>query len=207
MLFDHIFAAFDDKEFRELDNGAKYLVNTLTDHSPATSPDFIRQVVFEMNTIVDFSRCDKIVGEEDRGGYITAIVAYVVDKPFSLVKWNPLGLIGEAKAAFKSAYAEGVLYINGISSGDRIIIVEDFIDTGGTLIALINLIRSIGAIVVDVVAVVEKIDHGAHGRIVNETGISPKWLARVTVGERAANVVERVKVSSHDIATAQHRFI
>ncbi len=188
---DHIFEAFEGKPLKFLHNRSKYLVSTLTDHIPATSPEFVGQVVDEFTRAVDFSRCQMLVGEEDRGGYITAVTAYVTGKRFSLVKWNPTGLIGEAAVEFSSAYAQGTMFLNGVAKGDNVVIVEDFIDTGGTLIALIKLVRKIGANVIDTIAVVEKIDHGAHERIERETGVDAKWLIRISVAGEVSKVVDR----------------
>lgn len=189
---DFIFEAFENKPVVQL-NSCEYLVNTLTDHVPSTSPEFVRQVTQELIALTDFSRCDKIVGEEDRGGYMTAITAYLVNKSFSLVKWHPLGLKGEASFDFRSAYAEGSMYLNGIRAGDRVIVVEDFIDTGGTMIALVGLLRKMGAEVLDILAVVEKLDHRARERIVSETGLTPKVLATITLKDGMSRVMERFK--------------
>jgi adenine phosphoribosyltransferase len=187
---DLIFKAFDGKPLVDL-NGSPYLVNTLADHVPATPPEFLHQVTRELVGLADFSRCDKIVGEEDRGGYVAAITAYLVDRAVSLVRWSPLGLPGEASFPFRSAYAEGHMYLNGIDAGDRVIVVEDFIDTGGTIIALIGLLREIGAEIVDVLAVAEKLDRKPRERILRETGVSPKVLVKLILEKGTSKVVER----------------
>jgi adenine/guanine phosphoribosyltransferase-like PRPP-binding protein len=189
---DHIRNAFDNRPLKEIE-GNKYLVNTLTDHVPATPPEFVQQVTEEFLALTDFSACDKIIGDEERGGYITAITAFLAKKPFALVKWNPAGVEGEVSVDFKSAYAMGALYLNSVQKGDKIIIVEDFIDTGGTMIAMIKLLQKIGAEIIDVLAVVEKIDYEAHERILKETGISPKVLVSVSVAGVTSRVVHRLE--------------
>ncbi len=65
------------------------------------------------------------------------------------------------KVPLQSEYIEGHLYVNGIQPGDRVIVIDDTISTGGTLVALLSAVQDLGAVVHDVVALVEKVDN--HG--------------------------------------------
>lgn len=87
-------------------------------------------------------KVNKIVGEEERGGYIAACVALTVNLPFCLAKQNPCKIPGEAGVKFNMSYDDNAtLYFNGLLEKDRIIILDDIIDSGGTMIAMIKTLK------------------------------------------------------------------
>jgi adenine phosphoribosyltransferase len=48
------------------------------------------------------------------------------------------------------------MYINDVDAGDRVLVLDDLLSTGGTLAAVTEAIEDIGAEIVDVVVVVRK---------------------------------------------------
>lgn len=189
---DYIRNTFDNQPVVTV-SGKKYCVNSLTDHLPITKPELLEQIAIEMSNCVEYKHADFLVGEEDRGGYLTALMAFVWKKPFTLTKWNPSGFEGEISVDFQNAYTNGKLYLNGIKDfgGKKAIIVEDLIDTGGTIIAMIKLLRSNNIEVIDVIAVAEKSDYQGIERIEKETGIKPKVLVRFSSGETHSTIIKR----------------
>jgi adenine phosphoribosyltransferase len=71
------------------------------------------------------------------------------------------------------------MFINDIRRGDRVILVDDVMSTGGTIKAVIQGLREIGAVIVDVIVVVEKGDRKEV--IEKELGIRIKTLVKVAV--------------------------
>ena len=189
---DYIHETFNNQKIVIVSN-KRYCINSLTDHTPITKPELLNQITKEMASVANFSEADFLVGEEDRGGYVCALMAYTQNKPFTLTKWNPSGLEGEIAVTFKNAYTNGTLFLNGVKKfkGKKAIIVEDLIDTGGTVIAMIELLRSNGIEVVDIVAVAEKSDYGGLERIEKETGIRPKVLVQFSSGKIKSKVIKR----------------
>jgi adenine phosphoribosyltransferase len=173
----------------------RYCINSLTDHTPITKSELLEQVSEEISKRVDFSKADVLIGEEDRGGYLCALMSYIQKKPFTLTKWNPTGLEGEISIGFRNAYTNGKLFLNGVKNfkGKKAIIVEDIIDTGGTVIAMIELLQNNGIKVIDVIAVAEKTDYGGIEQIEKETGIKPKVLVRFSSGKKWSKVTKRFK--------------
>ena len=75
---------------------------------------------------------------------------------------------------------------NGVEETDRVVIVEDVISTGGTMISLINAIRQTGCRIEDVICVAEKTEYRGVERIRDETGVAVKCLLQLDLsGEHA----------------------
>ena len=189
---DYINEAFKGKPVASV-SGKRYCINSLTDHLPITKPELLRQIIQEMSERVSTDDIDFLVGEEDRGGYLCALMSVAWNKPFTLTKWNPSELQGEVSIGFRNAYTHGNLYLNGIKDmkGKKVVIVEDIIDTGGTLISMINLLRSNGVEVSGVIAVAEKTDYKGKERVERETGIIPKTLVSFETTDNVSRVVTR----------------
>ena len=67
------------------------------------------------------------------------------------------------------------------TKGDRIILVDDVVSTGGTMIAVLKALERMGVKVVDVIAVIEK--GNGNDIVKNETGFNVKSLLKVNVVE------------------------
>lgn len=189
---DYIYEAFHNQEVVMVSD-KRYCVNPLLDHIPATEPELLHQVCTEMSETIDFSKADILIGEEDRGGYLCALMSHIEQKPFTLAKWNPVGLEGEVSIGFRNAYTNGTLFLNGIKEfkGKNAILVEDLIDTGGTISAMIKLCKDNDINIIDVVAVAEKTNYEGLKRIENETGIKPKVLVQFYSDEKKSKVLKR----------------
>lgn len=181
----HLIQAFDDRPLVDVKD-MRYLLTPLTDQVPATSYEVVADMIEELSKLSDFSRATKILGEEDRGGYIASLMAYAHKLPFGMVKWNPNGLEGQIAIDFRMAYAGGKMFLNGIDPGDKVIIVEDMVDSGGTIIAMIELLRQANVDIVDIIAVAEREERQGVDRIKRETGYDVKRLLKFnTLGERS----------------------
>lgn len=183
-----LITAFQDQPLKRI-NGRDYIVNPLLDHYPETSYALMEDAVKELSCITDLSKIDKIVGEEDRGGYIAALMAFYHKKSLAMVKWNPSGVDGTIGIDFRNAYTSGKMFLNGVKSGDKVLIVEDLIDSGGTIIAMINLLKYAGVEIYDIITIVDKIDYGGRERILKETGFNVKSLLGVTCEGKTSKVV------------------
>jgi adenine phosphoribosyltransferase len=70
------------------------------------------------------------------------------------------------------------MYINDVEAGDRVLVLDDVLSTGGTMKAILDaLTDEVGAEVVDVVAVIKK----AGDNELDGTGYDVKTLINVTV--------------------------
>jgi adenine/guanine phosphoribosyltransferase-like PRPP-binding protein len=138
----------------------------------------------------DFGRANKIAGEEDKGAILVASTSLATGLPFGTARWYPTGFEGEVSVDFEMEYASGKLFLNGIESNDKVIVVDDIISTGGTMLAMIHAVELAKAEVVDIVCVAEKIEYGGVKRILNETGHAVKTLVKISVSGERSKVIQ-----------------
>jgi adenine/guanine phosphoribosyltransferase-like PRPP-binding protein len=182
---DLIRQAFDNRVLVPI-RGRQFIINPLTEQIPATSAELLREAARRVLDAADLSRASKIAGEEDKGGILVAATSLLSGLPFGLARWYPSGLQGQIELSFESEYVEGKLYLNGVERDDRVLIVDDVISTGGTMIALIQAIEKAGAQIVDIVCVAEKVEYGGPAKVKQATGHTVKSILKVSVaGERS----------------------
>lgn len=103
---------------------------------------------------IDF---DVIVGTESRGFIFGMPIAYSMHKPFVPVRKKgklPLETISKEYALeYGTAVVE--MHKDSIQPGQRVVIVDDLIATGGTIEASIQMIEELGGIVVKVIFLME----------------------------------------------------
>ena len=106
---------------------------------------------------VDFN---VVVGPEARGFIFGAPVAYALNKSFVLIRKKgklPCETISED---YELEYGTATLEMHkdSIKPGDKVVIVDDLIATGGTTKAMIKLIERLGGEVVRICNVIELVD-------------------------------------------------
>lgn len=164
----------------------QFLINPLTEQVPATSAALLRAAAEWIVEAGNFTHATKIAGEEDKGAILVAAVSLATELPFGMARWYPSGLPGQVTVDFAMEYTRGALYLNGIETGDHVVIVDDMISTGGTMIALIRAVQQAGAHITDIICVGEKPAYGGVQRIMDETGFPVKTLVKIDLsGERS----------------------
>ncbi|WP_050309454.1 phosphoribosyltransferase family protein [Yersinia pseudotuberculosis] len=166
-------------------------VNEFTDQLPALRPAVLLEVAHKVIQIIDMD-IDKIVTEEDKGAPLATAVSLLSGKPLAMARWYPYSLseLNNNVVNISSEYFEGLVYLNGISAGDRVAIIDDTLSTGGTVIALIKAIQNSGGIVKDVICAVEKIQNNGKKNIFTQTGINVKTLMKISVKPHGVDIIE-----------------
>ena len=98
-----------------------------------------------------------IVGAEARGFIFGAALAYAMGLPFVPVR-KPKKLPAETIAEeFELEYGTDKLEIHtdALKRGDRVLLVDDLLATGGTMAAMAHLVERLGAEVVEIAFVIE----------------------------------------------------
>ncbi|KMN09670.1 adenine phosphoribosyltransferase [Pseudomonas helleri] len=165
-------------------------VNEFTDQLPALRPEVLYEVAYEVVKSMDLT-ADKIVTEEDKGAPLATAVSLLTGIPMAMARWYTYSLdsVNQAVVNITSEYFEGTLYLNGINPGDRVVIVDDTLSTGGAVISLIESIRQRGAEVVDVVCAVEKVEKKGAVHVYNKTGITVKTLMKIQLSDEKVQVL------------------
>ncbi len=163
-----------------------YFIHPITDGVPEVRPDLIREVVTHIIRTANLD-VDKIVTIEAMGIHIGTGLSLFTDIPLVIIRKRKYGLPGEIEVSQVTGYSKGQLYLNGISPGDRVIIVDDVISTGGTALATLAALKVAGAEVVDFVAVIER-GEGA-GRL-KAQGYTVKTMLKVDADEFGVRILE-----------------
>lgn len=105
---------------------------------------------------------DVIAGAESRGFIFAAPMAYNMHKPFVLVrkKGKLPGKTVSQKYNLEYGSAEMEIHADNIKPGDRVLIVDDLIATGGSVECIIKLVEKLGGVVAGVCVLVELTDLG-----------------------------------------------
>ncbi|MDX3775196.1 adenine phosphoribosyltransferase [Chromatiaceae bacterium AAb-1] len=109
----------------------------------------------------------KIVGTESRGFIFGAPLAYALGISFVPVR-KPGKLPRERiKESYQLEYGEDTLelHADAIYSGDKVLLVDDLLATGGTIEATTKLVRRLGGIVEDAAFVIALPDLGGVTRL------------------------------------------
>lgn len=133
-----------------------YFIHPLTDGVPRLDPPVLTAVVELIETRVDWNLVDLILGIEAMGLPLTSPLSMRNNRPQVVVRKRSYGLEGELSINQSTGYSKGSMYLNDVQEGERILIVDDVLSTGGTLDAIIKGVESLGAIIESVIVVVEK---------------------------------------------------
>ncbi len=96
-------------------------------------------------------RIDKVVGVEARGFIIGAALAYKLGAGIVLVR-KPGKLPSETfKKSYELEYGTDTLemHTDAINKGERVLIADDLLATGGTMSAVVDMVTSMGAELVE----------------------------------------------------------
>ena len=123
---------------------------------------------------------DLVVAAEARGFVFGAPLANLLNSGFVMVR-KPGKLPRETiEEQYDLEYGVNTLQVHkdAIQSGQRVLIIDDLLATGGTVEAMIRLCRRLGADIVGVGFIIELFDLGGALRIEREYGIKPVSLLK-----------------------------
>lgn len=100
---------------------------------------------------------DVVAGPESRGFIFGTPIAYNNRKPFVLIRKKGKLPCETIETSYDLEYGQATIEIHkdSIRPGQKVLIVDDLIATGGTTEAMIHLIEELGGIVVGIVVLIE----------------------------------------------------
>lgn len=132
-----------------------YFVNPISDGVPAMDPKLLRELSLAVYKHANLD-IDKIVAVEAMGIHLATALSLATDIPFVVIRKRQYGLEGETQVYQKTGYGSSNLFINDLHPGEKILLIDDVVSTGGTLIALLKTLDDLGLEVKSTVAVIEK---------------------------------------------------
>ena len=166
-----------------------YFIHPISDGIPRMDPDVLRATRDLIISMVDWSEIDLIVSVEAMGLPLLAAVGEASGKPTVVIRKRSYGMEGEVEVNVSTGYSKSTTYINDIKSGERILIVDDVISTGGTLEPILEAIEGIGAKLQDIIIAIEK--GNGRERLSKER---PEWpirtLARIDIVDGRVEILE-----------------
>ncbi|MEM1574994.1 MAG: phosphoribosyl-AMP cyclohydrolase [Nitrososphaerota archaeon] len=167
---------------KDKDKKYMYVVNPITEHIPPPEPEILEWIaeIIDKITPNDF---DKVLTIEALGIPIATLVANRKGKPLAIVRKRAFheSNMEIPSIEYTSGFESGRYYLYGIKKGESVLLIDDMVSTGGTLIALIKLLTNLRIKIVDVVCAIEKPDYGGSEAVKKEAGISIKTIFQVFI--------------------------
>ena len=167
--------------------GYHYFVHPISDGVPKLEPSLLREIVIRITRKANLENVDRIVTPAAMGIHISTAVSLMTDIPLTVIRKREYGLEGEVSIAQKTGYSENEMFINDVYEGERVLVLDDVLSTGGTLAAVLGALDDIGAEVVDTVAVIKK--EGGENKV-DDAGYHVKTLINVDVVDGEVVIVD-----------------
>ncbi len=157
-----------------------YVIHPITDGVPEIDFKLLEEVVTEIEKHVEkCGKIDKIVTMEAMGIPLATALSLKMKIPFTIIRKRNYDLPGEVSVEQMTGYSKSRLFINGLNSGDKIVIVDDVLSTGGTLKAILEVLRKLK---VNVKGIFIAINKGkAKGEIMDEYKVNIVSLVDIDV--------------------------
>ncbi|MCR4797762.1 MAG: adenine phosphoribosyltransferase [Lachnospiraceae bacterium] len=119
--------------------------------------DGFKLAIDEMSKVLEGVDFDVIAGTESRGFIFGTPLAYNFHKPFALVRKKGKLPYKTVSTEYDLEYgkAEIEMHIDSIKPGQKVVLVDDLIATGGTMEAAATLVEKLGGEVVKMVFLLE----------------------------------------------------
>ncbi len=117
----------------------------------------LKYTVDQMATAIDGLNCDIVIGPEARGFIFGTALSYATGLPFAPIR-KPGKLPAETESySYELEYGTDTLQIHrdAIKPGDKVVLVDDLLATGGTIEAASKLVEKLGGEVVKIIFLIE----------------------------------------------------
>jgi adenine phosphoribosyltransferase len=139
-----------------------YDISTLLAH-----PQAWRATVEQMAEAVRPQRPDLLVGIESRGFLVAAPLAFAIGSGFAMVRKKGKLPGKTVRYSYDLEYGTDTIEVqeDAIAPGQRVVVLDDLVATGGTMQATIELVRQRGGNVVGAACIIELEFLGGRGRL------------------------------------------
>ncbi|MCX7712988.1 MAG: adenine phosphoribosyltransferase [Chthoniobacterales bacterium] len=125
-------------------------------------PELYKDIIAEMAELAQQAGCDKIAAIDARGFLFGATLAHVLHVGFLPVRKKGKLPCKTLSQAYQLEYgtAEIEIHVDALQAGERAVLVDDLLATGGTASAAISLIERAGAKVTLALFLIELVELG-----------------------------------------------
>ena len=133
-----------------------YFIHPITDGVPRLEPDVLKAIIELSVPLIDWQSVDMILGIEAMGLPLMAPLSMRTGIPMVIARKRQYGLKGEIEINQETGYSKGSIFLNDIKKGENLVIIDDVLSTGGTIRSVIEGVKKTGAVIQNIVVVVEK---------------------------------------------------
>ncbi len=163
-----------------------YILNPYTEHYKPPRPDIYEWIAEKIDEATP-DDIDKVVVPESLGIPIAQLVASRKGRPLAIIRKRPFKP-GDKGIEYASGYEKGYYYIYGINPDEKVLIVDDTVSTGGTLISIIDELRRMGVEVVSIACIMSKRPYGGKNLVEEIAGIKVHSIVEVWFEEGKVKV-------------------
>ena len=133
-----------------------YFIHPITDGVPRLEPDVLKAIIELAVPLIEWQSVDMILGIEAMGLPLMAPLSMRTGIPMVIARKRQYGLKGEIEINQETGYSKGSIFLNDIKNGENLVIIDDVLSTGGTIRSVIERVKKTGAVIQNIVVVVEK---------------------------------------------------
>lgn len=143
-------------------------------------PELITEITEDLaqSITANFPDFDYIVSPEPGGHTWGMLAAYALHKPINILRLStPDNQDVTNSIKRETAYNENYINFNGFKRGDKVLLMDDVISSGGTIYAIVGQLRALGVEVVGTQVILVKGEY--YEEIEKNLAIPVRYLAKV----------------------------
>lgn len=133
-----------------------YFIHPLTDGVPRQTSDLLSATRDLLLHRVDWDGVDLILSVEAMGLPLASVLSVATGIPTVVARKRSYGLAGERIIDQSTGYSKGEIWINDVVAGERVLVVDDVISTGGTMEPVLSALIDMGVELAGVWTIFEK---------------------------------------------------
>tara|TARA_B100002052_G_scaffold285517_1_gene298435 strand:+ start:152 stop:745 length:594 start_codon:yes stop_codon:yes gene_type:complete len=164
-----------------------YFIHPLTDGVPRQTSDLLSATRDLLIHRVNWDGVDLILSVEAMGLPLASILSVATGIPTVVARKRSYGLEGERIIDQSTGYSKGEIWINDVFSGERVLVVDDVISTGGTMEPVLSALIEMGVELAEVWTIFEK-GQGMQN-LIDKHGWPLNSLVRIEMVDGVVNVL------------------
>ena len=164
-----------------------YFIHPLTDGVPRQTSELLSATRDLLLHRVDWDEVDLILSVEAMGLPLASVLSVATGIPTVVARKRSYGLEGERIIDQSTGYSKGEIWINDVNPGERVLVVDDVISTGGTMEPVIDALIDMGVKLSGVWTIFEK-DRGMQD-LIDKHGWPLHSLVRIEMVDGVVNVL------------------